>query len=61
MTFLHNTLQKTNELLPELAEIIDSFRSKILQRQFSEFFGASTADLLKAVDEENANVLRLSF
>ena len=44
-----------------MAEIIDSFRSKILQRQFLEFFGASTADLLKTFDEETANVLKSSF
>ena len=71
VTFLHNTLQlfkkplllqqKTNVLFPELAEIIDSFRSKILQRQSSEFFGASTAHLLKTVDEKNDNVLKSSF
>ena len=71
MTFLHSTLQlfkkplllpqKTNALFPELAEIIDLFWSKILQRQSSEFFGASTADLLKTFDEENANALKSSF
>ena len=71
MTFLHSALQlfkkpisllqKTNALFPELAEIIDSFRCKILQRQSSEFFGASTADLLKTMDEENANLLKSSF
>ena len=70
MTFLHSALelfkkpilllQKTNALFPELAEIIDSFRCKILQRQSSEFFEASTADLLKTIDEENAN-LKSSF
>ena len=71
VTFLHSTLQlfkqpllllqKTNALFPELAEIIDSFRTKILQRQCSEFFGASTADLLKTVDKDNANILKSSF
>ena len=69
--FLHSTLQlfkklllllqKTNALFPELAEIIDSFRSKILHRQCSKFFGASTDDLLRTVDKENANVLKSSF
>ena len=71
VTFLHSTLklfkkpifllQKADALFPELAEIIDSFRCKILQRQSSEFFGASTADLLKRVDEERANLLKSSF
>ena len=71
VTFLHSTLklfkkpilllQKADTLFPELAEIIDSFRCKILQRQSSEFFGASTADLLKRVDEERANLLKSSF
>ena len=71
MTFLHSTLklfkkpifllQKADALFPELAEIIDSLRCKILQRQSSEFFGASTADLLKRVDEERANLLKSSF
>ena len=71
VTFLHSTLQlfkkpilllqKTNALFPELAEIIDSFRCKILQRQSSEFFGASTANLLKRVDEESAKLLKSSF
>ena len=71
VTFLHSALQlfrkpilllqKTNALLPKLAEIIDSFRCKILQRHSSEFFGASTADLLKAIDEENADLLKSSF
>ena len=54
VSFLHSTLQlfkkpllllqKTNALFPELAEIIDSFRCKIMQRQSSEFYEASTAD-----------------
>ena len=71
VTFLHSALQlfkkpilllqKTNAVFPELAEIIDSFRCKILQLQSSEFFGASTADLLKTIDEENANLLKSSF
>ena len=71
VTFLHSTLQlfkkpllllqKTNALFLELAEIIDSFRSKILQRQCSEFFGASTVDQLKTVDKDNANNLKSSF
>ena len=48
VSFLHSTLQlfkkpllllqKTNALFPELAEIIDSFRCKIMQRQSSEFY-----------------------
>ena len=71
VTFLHSALQlfkkpilllqKTNTIFPELAEITDSFRCKILQRQSSEFFGAFTADLLKTIDEENANLLKSRF
>ena len=71
MTFLHSTrqlfrkllllLQKTNALFPKLAEIIDLCRSKIFQRQCSESFGTSTADLLKIVNKENANVPKSSF
>ena len=40
-------LQTTNVLFPELSEIIDLFRSKILHRQCSEFSGAFTAALPK--------------
>ena len=54
-------LQKTNALFPELAEIIDSFRCKIMQRQSSEFYGTSTADLLKIVNKDCAYVLTSSF
>ena len=71
VSFLHSTLQlfkkpllllqKTNALFPELAEIIDSFRCKIMQRQSSEFYGASTADLLKIVDKDCAYVLTSRF
>ena len=71
VSFLHSTLQlfkkpllllqKTNALFPELAEIIDSFRCKIMQRQSSEFYGASTADLLKIVNKDCAYVLTSSF
>ena len=70
-SFLHSTLQlfkkpplllqKTNALFPELAEIIDSFRCKIMQRQSSEFYGASAADLLKIVNKDCAYVLTSSF
>ena len=51
----------TNALFPELTEIIESFRCKILQSQSSEFFGATTAELLRKADEEQANVLKSSF
>ena len=72
VTFLHSTLlqlfkkriillQRTIALFPERAEIIDLFRCKILQRQSFKFFGASTADLLKRVDDERANLLKSSF
>ena len=71
VSFLHSTLQlfkksllllqKTNPLFPELAEIIDSFRCQIMQRQSSEFNEASTADLLKIVNKDCAYVLMSSF
>ena len=71
VSFLHSTLQlfkkpllllqKTNALFPELAEIIDSFRCKIMQRQSSEFYRTSTADLLKIVNKDCAYVLMSSF
>ena len=54
-------LQMTNALFPELTEITESFRCKILQRQSSEFFGPTTAELLRKVDEEQANVLKSSL
>ena len=50
-------LQKTNALFSELANIIDSFRWKIMQRQSSKFYGASAADLLKIVNKAYAYVL----
>ena len=70
ISFLHSVLlifqkplllQMPNALFPELTEIIESFRCKILQRQSSEFFGAVTDELLRKVDEEQANVLKSSF
>jgi len=57
ISFLHSVLlvfqkpllllQMTNALSPELTEIIESFRCKILQRQSSKFFGPTTAELLR--------------
>lgn len=71
VSFLHSALsifhkpllllQKTNALFPELAEIIESFKGQILQRQRSGFFGATTAELLRGVDQERAEVLKSSF
>ncbi|XP_076812013.1 zinc finger protein 862-like [Clavelina lepadiformis] len=71
VSFLHSALllfnkpllllQKSNALFPELAEIIESFKIKILQRQCSGFFGATTDELLRTVDEEHAKVLKASF
>jgi len=71
VSFLHSALslfkkpllllQMTNALFPELAEIIESFKDQILQRQRSEFFGATTAELLRGVDEEHAKALKSSF
>ena len=70
-SFLHNALllfkkpvlllQKTNALFPDQTNKIDSFRVKILHCQNLDFFRASTAKLLKTVNEEQANVFKLSF
>ena len=54
-------LQETTALFPQLTEIVESFKCKILQRQNSNFFGATTADLLRCIDDERAEVLKSSF
>ena len=54
-------LQETTALFPQLMEIVESFKCKILQRQNSNFFGATTADLLRCIDDERAEVLKSSF
>ena len=71
VTFLHSALllfkksilllQETTALFPELTEIVESFKCKILQRQNSNFFGATTAELLRCVDDERAKILKSSF
>ena len=71
VTFLHNALllfkkpilllQETTALFPELTEIVQSFKCKILQRQNLNFFGATTAELLRCVDDERAKILKSSF
>ena len=71
VTFLHSVfllfkkpillLQKSTALFPELTEIVESFKCKILQRQNSNFFGATTAELLRCVDDESAKILKSSF
>ena len=71
VTFLHRALllfkkpilllQETTELFPELTKIVKSFKCKILQRQNSNFFGATTAELLRCVDDERAKILKSSF
>ena len=72
VTFLHSVLllfkkpilllQETTALLfPELTEIVESFKCKILQRQNSNFFGATKAELLRYVDDERAKILKSSF
>ena len=71
VTFLHRALllfkkpilllQETTALFPELTEIVKSFKCKILQRQNSNFFGATTAELLRCVDDERAKILKSSF
>ena len=54
-------LQETTALFPQLTEIFESFKSKILQRQNSNFFGATTADILRCINDERAGVLKSSF
>ena len=54
-------LQETTALFPQLTEIVKSFKCKILQRQNSNFFGTTTADLLRCIDDERAEVLKPSF
>ena len=54
-------LQETPALFQQLTEIVESFKGKILQRQNSSFFGAKTADLLRCIDDERAEVLKSSF
>ena len=54
-------LQETTALFPELTEIVESFKCKILQQQNSNFFGAATAELLKCVDDKCAKILKSSF
>ena len=54
-------LRKTTALFPQLTEIVESFKCKILQRQNSIFFGATTADLLRCINDERAEVLKSSF
>ena len=71
VTFLHSALllfkkpilllQETIALFPELTEIVESFTCKILQRRNSNFFGATTAELLRCVDDERAEILKSSF
>ena len=71
VAFLHNALllfkkpylflQETSALFPQLTEIIESFKGKILERQNTSFFGAKTADLLRCIDDESAEVLKSSF
>ena len=54
-------LQETTALFPQLTEIVESFKCKMLQRQNSNFFGATTADLLRCIDDERAEVLKSGF
>ena len=54
-------LQETTALFPQLTEIVESFKCKILQRQNSNSLGATTADLLRCIDDERAEVLKSSF
>ena len=71
VTFLHSALllfkkpirllQETAALFPEITEIVESFKCKILQRQISNFFGATTVELLRCVDDKRAKIFKSSF
>ena len=54
-------LQETTALFLQITEIVESFKCKMLQRQNSNFFGATTADLLKCIDDERTEVLKSGF
>ena len=54
-------LQKTTALFPQLTEIVKSFRCVILLQQNSNFFGATTADLLRCIDDKRAEVFKSGF
>ena len=54
-------LQSTSALFPEPAEIFKSFKTAIFQRRNTEFYGAKTDELLKGIDSDCAEVLKLSF
>ena len=54
-------LQETSALFLQLAEIVESFKGKILQRQNSRFFGAKTTDLLRCINDERTEVFKSSF
>ncbi|XP_077974479.1 uncharacterized protein LOC144430420 [Styela clava] len=66
ITFLHSALlvfkkpllllQKTTALFPQLADIIDSFKDAS-----SEFYGATTAELLKGLKNDHAEMLKSRF
>ena len=70
VTFLHSALlvfkkpllllQSTSALFPELANIFELKRA-ILKCHSSEFYGAKTAELLKGIDKDCAEVLKSSF
>jgi len=71
VTFLHSALlvfkkpllllQSTSASFPELAGIFELFKRAILKRHSSEFYGAKTAELLKGIDKDCAEVLKSSF
>lgn len=54
-------LQKSRALLPELIEIVDSFKQKIVERKEKNFFGAATTTTLRRLDRNVKEGLSSSF
>jgi len=71
VTFLHSALlvvkkpllllQSTSALFPELADILELCKGVILKGHSYEFYGAKTAELLKGIDKDCAEVLKSGF
>jgi len=54
-------LHSTSELFPELADIFELFNGAILKHHSSECYGAKTAEFLKGIDKDCAEVVKSSF
>jgi len=70
VTFLHSALLvfkkpllllQSTSAFPELADIFELFKGAILKRHSSEFYGAKTAEILKGIDKDCAEVLKSGF